>query len=332
MMIDIFPHIVPPKYLKALNKKAPSNVFIRKAMESSPTLTDLDIRFRIMDKYEGLMQVLTLGAPAIETVCGPKDAVELATIANDEMAELVAKYPDRFVAAVASLPMNDINATLKEVDRAITELRFRGIQIPSDVNGKPLDSPELTPLYEKMAYYNLPILIHPKRPSLAPDYPNEDGSKYAVFLIFGWPYDTTVAMTRLVFGGVFETYPNLKIITHHCGAMVPYFAHRIAAAYDTQEMRWGYKYEQNLTRRPLDYFRMFYADTAVSGSTAALMCGYAFFGADRMLFGTDMPYDSQIGDRYTRDTILSIERMDIPESEKKKIFEDNTRELFRLPI
>jgi aminocarboxymuconate-semialdehyde decarboxylase len=332
MIIDVFPHIVPPKYLKALNKKAPSNVFVTKVMASSPTLTDLDIRFRIMDRYEGLVQVLTLGAPTLETVVGPKDAVELARIANDEMAELVSKYPERFISAVASLPVNDMDATLKEVDRAINELRFRGIQIPSDINGKPLDSPELAPLYEKMAYYNLPMLIHPKRPSQAPDYPNEDASKYSVFLVFGWPYDSTVAMTRLVFSGVFEKYPNLKVLTHHCGAMVPFFAHRIAAAYDTQEMRWGYRYEHNLTRRPLDYFRMFYADTAVSGSTPALMCGYEFFGADRLLFGTDMPYDSQIGDRYTRDTILSIKEMEIPDSEKKKIFEDNAKVLFRLPL
>ncbi len=321
MMIDIFPHIMPSKYKEALHNKIPPNSYSRKQTDAFPTLTDLEIRFRIMDKYAGLVQVLNLGSPPIQDVVGPKDAVELARIANDEMAELVAKYPDKFVAAVACLPMNDIDAALREVDRAITELRFRGVQIYSDVNGKPLDSPEFMPLYEKMTYYNLPILLHPRRANTVPDYPNESESKYGVFLMFGWPYETTVAMTRLVFSGVFERYPNLKIITHHCGAMVPYFAERVIA-----------RYEPHLSKRPQDYYRMFYGDTAVSGSTPALMCGYAFFGADHILFGTDMPYDSQLGDRATRQTILSIEQMDIPDFEKKMIFEDNARCLFRLPI
>ena len=332
MKIDIFPHVVPLKYQQALYKKAPSNALIRKFAEAFPALTDMDIRFRIMDKYEGLLQVLTLGNPAVEDVVGPKDAVELARLANDEMAELVFRHPDRFVAAMASLPMNDIDAALKELDRAMTELRFRGIQLSSSINGKPLDSPEFMPLYEKMAYYDLPILIHPQRPGTVPDYPGESGSKHLVYQVFGWPYETTVAMTRLIFGGVFEKYPNLKVVTHHCGGMVPYFAARISGQYDTMELRAGYRNEQHLTRRPVDYYRMFYADTAVSGNTAALMCGYKFFGADRILFGTDMPYDGQLGDRYTGQTILSIEQMDISDAERKLIFEDNAKKLLRLPI
>lgn len=332
MMIDVFPHVGPLKYQEALYKKAPSNVLIRKNAEAFPALTDMDIRFRIMDKYEGLVQVLTLSNPAVEDVVGPKDAVELAKVANDEMAELVFKYPDRFVAAMACLPMNDVDAALKEVDRAITELKFRGIQISSSINGKPLDSPEFIPLYEKMVYYDLPILIHPQRAGKVPDYPNENESKHLVYQVFGWPYETTVAMTRLVFSGVFEKYPNLKIITHHCGGMVPYFADRIAGQHDTMGMRMDYRYEQHLTKRPVDYYRMFYADTAVSGSTAALMCGYNFFGVDHILFGTDMPYDGQLGDRYTGQTILSVEQMAIPDVEKQKIFEGNAKKLLHLPI
>lgn len=332
MMIDIYPHILPVKYKEALFKKIPSNSVVQKNAAALPTLVDLNIRFRIMDKYEGLVQLLTLVAPPIQDMVGPKDAVELSKIANDEMAELVTKYPGRFVGAVACLPLNDIGAALRETDRAITELRFRGIQIYSDANGKPLDSPEFMPLYEKMSYYNLPILLHPRRAKTVPDYPRESESKYMAFLIFGWPYETTMAMTRLVFGGVFHKYPNLKVITHHCGAMVPYFAERIASTMDEHVMRMGFESEQILTKPLLDYYHMFYGDTVVSGSTPALMCGYAFFGSDHILFGTDMPFDSRLGDRAIRQTILSIEQMKIPDSDKKKIFEDNARRLFRLPI
>ncbi len=331
MKIDVFPHIIPPKYKEALYKKMPPNAPQREIIDSFPSLYDLDIRFRILDKYEGLVQVLTIASPPLEDVVTPGDAVELAKIVNDEMAELVAKYPDKFIAAVACLPMNDIDATLKEVDRAITELGFRGIQIHSDINGKPLDSPEFMPLYEKMSHYDLPILLHPEiRTGKAADYPNETESKYLINLIFGWPYRTTLAMTRLALGGVLEKYPNLKVVTHHCGAMVPYFAERIPVSFMSREMR-GFRYEPRLTKPPIDYYRMFYADTAVYGNTPALMCGYAFFGADHMLFGTDMPYDTEFGDMFIRQTIAAIEQMDIPDSDKKKIFEDNARKLLRLP-
>ena len=113
---------------------------------------------------------------------------------------------------------------------------------------------------------------------------------------------------------------------------MPYFERRIGVSYDYAEMRLNRKYKQGLTKYPVEYFRMFYTDTAVSGSTPALMCAYAFFGADHLLFGTDMPYDAQNGHIAVRETIRSIEQMDIPALEKKKIFEDNARKLLRLPL
>jgi predicted TIM-barrel fold metal-dependent hydrolase len=340
MKIDVFPHIIPVKYKDALLKKTMSSKGPHgrrevDKIEALPSLFDLDVRFRITDKYDGLLQVLTLGAPAVEDIAEPKDAVELARIANDGMAELITKYPDKFVAAVACLPMNDMDAAMEELERAITKLGFRGVQISSDINGKPLDSPEFAPLFEKMAYYNLPILIHPetKAADEVSDYPNETESKYLIHVNFRWPYRTTLAMTRLALSGIFEKYPALKIITHHCGAMVPFFSERVRVTFLTfEKFGAGPKFEHHLTQRPIDYYRMFYADTAVNGSTPALMCGYAFFGADHMLFGTDFPYDAQLGDIFIREGIRAVEHMDIPDSEKEKIFEENAKKLFRLPL
>ncbi len=287
-------------------------------------LTDLDARFRIMDKYPGLTHLLNLGSNQGEHFAPAKDAVDLAKLANDEMAELVSKYPDRFVGAIASLPLNDMDAALRELDRAINELGFRGIQIFSEINGKPLDSPEFMPLYEMMAYHDLPIFLHPRRESTMPDYAVEDESRYMVFLLFGWPYETTVAMTRLVCGGVLEKYPKLKVITHHCGGMVPYYADRITALYDF--------FPQPNTQSPLNYYRKFYGDTALAGSTEALMCGYHFFGASHILFGTDMSYGNQLEDGGTGKIISSINKLNISDAEKKQIFEDNARELFHIPL
>ena len=332
LKIDAFPHILPARYKEALFKAAPPGFHLKDVIESLPTLYNLDHRLRIMDKFGGLMQILTLAAPPIEDVAQGKQAVELAQMANDEMAELVLKYPDRFPAAVASLPMNDIDAALKETDRAIKHLKFRRVQIFSPIKDRPLDDPEFFPLYEKMAQYNLPILIHPERHVDYPDYRTEKRSKYMIFSNFGWPYETTVAMTRLVFSGVLEKYPGLRLVTHHCGGMVPYLEQRIIGSYDHAEMLRGARYKQGLTKPPIDYLRMFYNDTAIYGNTPGLMCGYAFCGAEHLVFGTDFPYDIQFGERYTRQTIEAIDNMAITATERKAIFEGNARKLFRLPI
>ena len=335
MIIDVFCHILTPKYLDGRNKKALTGWSSSKGsayVRAVPTLTDLENRFRIMDRYPELLQVLTIASPALETMTKPADAVALAKIANDEMAELVMKYPERFVAAVACLPLNDIDATLGEIDRAINDLRFRGIHMCTDIKGKPLDSPEFMPIYEKMASYDLPILIHPQRETTVPDYKGEEESKYLIWTRLGWPHATSMAMIRLVCGGILEKYPTLKLVTHHAGGTVPYLVTRIGCLDEFNEMRMGYRYEQHLTKKIVDYLRMFYNDTAVYGNTPTLTCAYAFCGAEHMIFATDMPFDSQAGYRLVRETIRSVEEMGITDAEKKMIFEDNARRLLRLPI
>jgi predicted TIM-barrel fold metal-dependent hydrolase len=328
LKIDAYAHIVPPKYGEALHKVAPQ--MYEQQVLFCPPLYDLERRFQIMDRYEPLRQVLTLGRIPVEHVAGPKKAAELARMADEEMAELIVKYPDRFVGALASLAMNNIDAALEEADYAIKELKFKGVYLHTPVDEKPLDAPEFLPLYEKMAGYDLPIVIHPMRKVDHPDYLTEKTSKYNMFSLFGWPYDTTSAMARLVFSGIMEKYPNLKVLTHHCGGMVPFYAERIRQF--TQVMRIG-EQKPFLKKDAIDYFRMFYADTAIYGNPAALMCGHAFFGADRILFGIDFPLgDTEHGDRNYRQTINAIEQMAISEEDKKKIYEDNARTLMRLPV
>jgi uncharacterized protein len=334
MKIDAYAHIIPQKFLDFVLKKKPAmDPFFQANMKAVRTLTDLDLRFRIMDKFDGLMQVIALGGISVESILAPQEAPELARIANDEKAELLYKYPDRFAGAVASLPMNDLEAALKETDRAIRDLKFRGVEITSDIGGEPLDAPKFRPFYEKMAEYNLPIWIHPQKKPSEPDYPGENMSRYNACMVFGWPYQTTLAMNRLVYSGILEDYPDLKFITHHCGGMVPHFAERIAGMYDhNQVYHKGLGYERFLRKHPIEYFRRFYGDTAVWGGTGSLMNGYSFFGVDHILFGTDMPWDGQLGLRQTRDTIDAIQRMPISEEEKQKIFEGNVKSLLRLPV
>jgi predicted TIM-barrel fold metal-dependent hydrolase len=319
-MIDMFPHILPAKYNKALLKKARPCYYLE-ANSLRPALANLEERLKFMDKVEGLREVLTLGSPPPEYALSPEDAVDLVRMANDEMAELVNKYPDRFPAAVASLPMNDLDASLREIDRAVNELKFKGIQIFTSINGRALDRPEFFPIYEKMAQYDLPIWLHPCRDQNIPDYPGEKAAKYGLFLFFGWPYETTLALGRLVFSGVMEKYPNLRWIAHHCGAMIPFLTARIAPQplQDGEIMK--------LAKPPIEYFKRIYADTVLGGNTASMMCGYAFFGADHMLFGTDYPYP---GDAAHEAIIEAIGRMNITGQEKTKIFFRNARQLLKL--
>ncbi len=230
LKIDGYAHISPPRYTEALRNEFPG--FYGQILGITPPLFDMEARFRVMDAFAPIAQVLTVGpVPPLEHFADPKRAVELARLANDEMAELVAKYPDRFVAAIALLPMNDVEAALDEADRAVEELGFKGIYVHSNINGKPLDAPEFLPFFEKMAAYDLPIYIHPWRGNDFPEYPVEDESKYAIASTFGWPYETTAAMTRIVFSGLFERFPNLKIVTHHGGGMVSFYEQRIVQHY-----------------------------------------------------------------------------------------------------
>jgi predicted TIM-barrel fold metal-dependent hydrolase len=334
MKIDLAAHILPPQYLKERNRRAGKSFKTQYAKypSANPGLTDLDIRFRIMDKFDGLVQVLSIAGPNVESITEPEDTVELARIANDEMAELIQRYPDRFVGAIACLPMNDVEAALKEADRAVDQLRFRAVEIFTDINGQPVDSTEFMPLYEKMQDYNLPVFLHPRKANTVPDYAGETISKHLIYTNFGWPYETSKAMARLAFGGVFDRCPDLKVITHHAGGMIPFFSKRIDLSWDFNEMRMGYRPERPLRKAPIDYYRMFFCDTAIQGNTPALMCAYDFFGAEHMLFATDAPYDSQLGERVYRETISAIEEMPIPDTAKKKIFEDNARKVLRLPV
>src|SRR5215510_16274185 len=160
MKIDIFPHILPRKYFERMLQVAPPGMALQKRMAGIPALVDVDLRFRMMDRHEGYVQVLTLANPPLEVVAGPADSPDLARLANDEMAALVARHPDRFPGFVASLPMNNPDASLKEIDRAIGDLGATGVQMFSNVNRRPLDLPELQPLFDRMAERRLPIWLH----------------------------------------------------------------------------------------------------------------------------------------------------------------------------
>lgn len=328
-MIDIYTHIMPARFFEELTKTSPKLGNIGARMRNVKPIHDLDVRFSLMDGAGAdYAQVISLPNPPLEDVCGPADARRLAAIGNDGMAELCAKHPDRFPAFVASISMLDMDGALAEIERAINGLGARGIQIFTNVAGKPLDLPEYEPVFAAMARHGLPIWLHPARTSDMTDYASEAKSRYEMWWCFGWPYETSVAMSRIVFCGLLDRYPDLNIITHHCGGMIPYFDGRVGPGLDVLGSRTldeDYsKVLPSLKRPHLDYFKRFYGDTAMFGASTGLHSGLKFFGADHVVFSTDSPFAP------IKETIAALDDLDLSREDREKIVSGNARRLLKL--
>jgi uncharacterized protein len=332
MKLDAFCHVMPRPYADALSRltDTPAAANIRNRIDGIPSLVDLDLRFRQMDEFgDDYRQIVSLPAPPPEDLGDPTVSRGMATLANDELAALVGAHPDRFAGWVAAVPMNDPDAAVGEAERAVG-IGALGVQIYTNVNGHPLDQPRFDPFWAKMAELDKVIWVHPSRSAAFPDYVTEDKSRYEIWWVFGWPYETSAFMSRVVFSGVFERHPNLKILTHHAGAMVPFFEGRVGPGWDQLGARTPPDRREEiegpeLSKRPIDYFRMFYADTAVFGAAPALRCALEFFGIDHVLFASDSPFDPEKGPGYIRSTIENIESLGLSDSERAQLYEGNAR-------
>ncbi|MBN1849871.1 MAG: amidohydrolase [Deltaproteobacteria bacterium] len=351
LKIDVYAHITPQKFIDAFAKRSVSWEVISGIAPAmgNPTLTDLSKRLEVMDRYEDYVQVLTPTGQVIEPWYGPGETPELSQIFNDAVAEIIAKHPDKFIAGVAQIPINNIDASLKEIERTIEDLHFKGILLHTPIyqyeegkpgynyeTMKPIDLPEFMPIYELMDKYNLPIWIHPVGSGGVPVYKGEARGMFGLSHMLGWPIESAVAMGRIISRGILEKYPKLKFIIHHCGSgLVPALIGRIANDVDkfrAANLLKGVTAEADpfKDKNAADYYRMFYADTSLYGDTSGLMCGYDLFGPEHILFGTDFPYDRAGGDKFTKKTIDAVYKMTISDSDKKMIFEDNARRIMKL--
>jgi len=333
MIIDIYNHFMPRPFLDRLGDLIPGHVVL-KAFPRLRTLWDLDARLKLLDGFGDYAQVLSLANPPIELLAGPEQTPELARIANDGLAEICRRHPDRFPAFIASMPMNNVAACLAEIDRAIGTLGACGIQIFTNVNDRPLSAPEFRPIFRKMREHDLPIWIHPIRGPNFPDYAGENASEAEIWFTFGWPYETTAAVTRLIYSGIYDELPGLKIVTHHMGGMVPYYAGKIDLGFSqiffgTTERNPAAE-QAGLKFKPVEYYRMLYADTALNGNIAATRCGHAFFGTDHCLFATDAPFDAEQGKALIGGTVDAVGAIEAVAADLARIRSDNARALLRL--
>lgn len=333
LKIDVFNHIFPKPFFDRLQAVAVNRGAIRRWL-GIPFLHDVDVRFRVLEEFGGdYRQVLSLSAPPIESVNPDRGiTLDLAALANDSQAALVDRYPERFPGFIASLPLNYPDESVRELERAVTELGALGVQVFSNVNGLPLDDERFFPLFETAGRLGCPILLHPARGAGFADYAGESKSKYEIWWTFGWPYETSAAMQRLVFSRLFDRLPSIHIVAHHLGGMIPYFEGRVGYGLDQLGTRTADEdYEglrKSMAKRPYEYFKMFWADTAVFGSRAATECGLKFFGEDQVVFASDAPFDPEGGPLYIRETIRVIDGLDISEETRGKIYQGNAERLF----
>ncbi len=330
--VDAFNHIWPPAYYKALTEVTGTMTDITRRSEAQPMMTELDVRFEVMDLYDDYCQILSLGSPPLELVATPSQAKDLAKIGTESMAELCQKYPERFPGFIPTMPMNANPDEVIEAARfAIDDCGGVGAQIYTHIQGRPLDDPEFAPFFDYMASVDLPIWIHPARGAAMVDYLTEEKSKYEIWWAFGWPYETSVAMARLVFSKTFDRLPNLKVITHHGGGMIPFFEGRISPGLDvlgvrTSDEDYGALLNE-LEHRPIDYFKKFNADTALFGGKGATRCALDFFGEDQIVFASDAPFDPESGRMFIRQTIELLDEMDISDEVRAKIYHGNIGQL-----
>jgi aminocarboxymuconate-semialdehyde decarboxylase len=319
MIVDIYSHHISASAGKLIAKgryfgEGEGKQYYRPAQNSDP-----EVRLSLMEKYGIDVQALSQTTPVLMGF-GPEDAAEICRISNGDNYALCKAYPGRFVN-ICILSLLDMGSAMKELDRCINELDCRGVTVSSNQNGKGLDSPEYFQLYEKLVEHDLPLLIHPTHWEC---YPLVDmDTAWRMMHVFGWPFDTTQAVWRLIFGGVIDRYPSLKVVIHHMGAMIPYFVRRIESTFNGH-------LRDKLPRHISQYWSNFYGDTAVDGAVAAYPCGYAFFGPDRLMYGSDYPFGADAGEAYIRDNLAGVKAMDIPPQDMEKILGGNAKKLLKI--
>jgi aminocarboxymuconate-semialdehyde decarboxylase len=302
LIIDGFTHILPKLFAEEFSLSHPTDEL--REVTGLTYLSDIENRIRVMDKYKIDKQVLTLARPSIWMNTPSDIALKMTRIGNDAVAKAAKQFRDRFIG-VGTLP----------IDRCVDELGMAGIQIFSNIEGRNLDDLEFRPFFAKANSTRTPIWIHPQ---LQEGWSQE----FLLDKIFGWPFDTTLAMARLVFSGIMESYPNLRMITHHMGGMIPHFSSRIKGIYDTRENAPRANFA-NLSKDPLEYFKKFYGDTVLNGSAHAFECGCKFFSSEHIIFATDYPYGPEKGDLWVKETLHQISVSHLSQTEKDQILGGN---------
>jgi 2,3-dihydroxybenzoate decarboxylase len=290
-----------------------------RAVEIRRRLDDLGkLRLKEMDEAGIDLQVISHGAPSTQRL-DPETAVRLAHNANDRLAQAIAVHPDRF-AGFAALPTSAPKAAADELERTVTTLGFKGAMVHGLTNGVFFDDKQFWPIFERAQALDVPLYIHPAAPhsAVVEAYYKDYVKDFPALLTAAWGFtvETATHGIRLVLSGVFDAYPDVKIILGHMGEGLPFLLWRINHALS----RPG--------NRPIafrdQFSKHFYITTSGNFSTPALLCSMMELGVDRILFSVDWPFVQNVpGTKWMHELQLSAE-------DKAKILSGNARRLLKL--
>ena len=327
MIVDFHNHFYPSAYLKAC-EAGDSKVVVERDAEGQllivhkgdynivvPGHYDPEARLADMDAAGVDLQILTLTTPGVH-IEERSRGIELARLVNDEFAELNGRYPSRFTA-LAALPLQDPIAAAAELERSVTQLGLPGGTIFTNINGRTMDEAHFLPVLEKAVELDVPLFMHPTIPVHI-----DALDAYRLVALIGFTQETTIAASRMVFSGLFERLPQLKIVLSHLGGHLPFIAERLALGHRVYP-----ECRTELSQSPLDTFKQFYMDT-IPYAPQATQVAIQFAGADKLLLGSDYPH--QIGD--LTGSVNTIQEMTISEANKAKILGENARRLLRLEM
>jgi aminocarboxymuconate-semialdehyde decarboxylase len=324
-VIDFHNHFYPPAYLEAL-RSGSSVVEVSIDPEGNPRIyypgdyniavpghRDIDYREQVLKDAGVDTQVLTLTTPGTH-VEKPETAVRFAALVNDAFADIVRSKGGRF-SALATLPLNDPAASVKELERACRSLGMRGAMLFSNVNGAGLDERRFWPMYELANDLEAVLYIHPTHPLGV-----EAMQDYWLMPLVGFLCDTTLAAAKIVFSGVAERFPRIRWALCHLGGAIPYLAERLDRGFEAfAECR------VNIPLKPTDYLKRFYYDT-VNFDARAVELAIAFAGSEHILAGSDYPH--QIGS--IPKMLETVKRLNISDAEREGIFGGNAAGLLRI--
>ncbi len=325
MIVDFHNHFYPKAYLDELrkgkgyasvSKDTRNRILINYKGDYNVIVgpfVNLEDRVKAMDKCNVDLEVLTLTTPCVERETRER-GIKLAKLSNDAFGEIVDKKADRFTA-FAALPLQDPEAASEELERAVKECGLSGATLMSNANNRPLDSPELLPIYEKAAKLDVPLFIHPTSPinSAAME-------EYRLVPIIGFGVDTSLAVLRFVFSGILERIPNLKLLASHLGGVFPYLRGRIEIGFRAYP-----ECKVNISKPPSYYLKKVWMDS-VCYDPDVFMSTYKYYGVDKIVLGTDFPL--QISDM--EKSVERIRQLSINDQEKRKILEGNAEKLLKL--
>lgn len=337
LIIDAYTHNIPLDFLSRIEEH--KNLSVRSAAETAnrireriPSIVNSSIRIQEMER-SGIDRQVTANFEGTDPNgfdFTEEERLRLTRVINDDIGKLCQESNGR-IYGLGSVPLESLKSGgIEELRRCVNDLGLKGFELPSHSRGKPLDSfPEF---WDEASRLSVPVYIHPVDPITSAGRPYEDD--FDLTHVFGWPFESTLAVARLVMSGTMSRHPNLNVLVHHLGAMVPFFEGRINESYREKIalLRPEQRFDEvkSEKEKPMDHFRKFHIDTAIGGSTSAIKCGAEVFGISKIVFATDYPFGPDQGRGRLATYPAAVRLAGFSKDELDHIFNENAMKMLKL--